>query len=251
MKSFRIIFLLITFLLPCCTQRLQQQIDTQKQAIDLLQKKTDRSLADYHNELDKIRREIQSVKGFIEENSYRTEKGISKLKVKMNHMLASLEEKQTQIELLQKQFGSVKPEGKKIQGLPSASLSKEQELYNQAYSHYENREFIKARELFEKFLKAYPSSTLTDNALYWAGNCYFKEKKFERAISTFDDVIKKFPQGNKVPDSYYLQALAFCEINEPLTAQIILETLIQNFPSSKAASMAKKKHEELKKKTAP
>ena len=76
--------------------------------------------------------------------------------------------------------------------------------------------------------------------------CYSKENKYEKAITVFEDLINQFPKSNKAPDSHYAQAIAFLELNEPLTAKIILETLIQNFPSSQAASMAKTKQLKLK-----
>ncbi len=98
------------------------------------------------------------------------------------------------------------------------------------------------------FSKRIPAASLPSSAQYWIASSYFKEKQYEEAISACDDVIKKYPQGNKTPDAYYLQALAFCEIKDSTTAQIILEDLIQKYPDSEAANAGKQKYEELKSK---
>jgi len=249
----------LTCFLPSCILQLQDQVDTQQKTLNRLQQQTrqiNKSLsmhqANYHNDLDKIRREIQLLKGSIEESSHRNEQTLSELKKSTGQRFSALEKKQGQIEAKKPQAGIAVSEAVETKAVsPASAASTGQGLYNQAYNHFKSSEFTRARQMFENYLSAFPKSDLADNALYWVGNCYFKEKKFKRAISSFDDVIKKFPQGNKVPDAYYLQALSFCEINDPLTAQILLETVLQDFPSSKAASLAKKKHAELQAKTTP
>ena len=121
-------------------------------------------------------------------------------------------------------------------------------MYNQAYAVYNGGDYAKSRKMFNDFLKTHPGSQLAGSAQYWIASTHFKEMQYEEAISTCDDVIKKYPQGNKTPDAYYLQALAFCEIKDSTTAQIILEDLIQKYPNSEAANAGKQKYEELKSK---
>jgi tol-pal system protein YbgF len=254
----RWIILVGILLLAACASNLQQQVDSQGHAISRLQQRIQeidrmqrRYQADTHSELDQIRREIQLIQGGIEENSHRTQKDISDLKSRIDYMLASLREKQGQIEQMQKQVASSRARSQRTQTPSSAAPSNEQVMYNQAYNHFNRSQFKKSRVLFEKFINTYPTSDLADNAMYWIGTSYYKEKKYEEAIAAFDDVIKSYPQGNKVPDSHYLQALSFLQLGDPLTAQILLETLIQNFPTAEAASLGKIKYKEIKAKETP
>lgn len=259
MNYIRFACIIALLILPSCAPNMERKVDEQGKAIMLLQQKTqelDRSLrrlqADYHSELDKISVELQAMKGTIEESSHRTDKALADINSSLGKMPGSVREDQQQIESFTGEpsapltSGTEKPP---VRTAPAAPTG-EKEMYNHAYSLFTNGEFEKARKAFQEMLKVHPGSGLTDSAMYWIANSYFKEKKFEEAISACDDVIKKFPQGNKTPDAYYLQALAFCEIKDPLTAQILLETLIQNFPNAEAASLGKKKYEELKGKTA-
>jgi tol-pal system protein YbgF len=166
------------------------------------------------------------------------------LKSRIENLSFSVNQTQGRVSSIQKQ--PVKNTEKEPQATPALNIKSKQNKYDEAYALYKEGNYSEARKLFEAFSKSYPKDQLTDNAIYWIGNCYFKEKKYEKAISVFEDLINNFPESNKAPDSHYVQALAFLELNEPLTAKIILETLIQNFPSSQAASMAKTKQSQLK-----
>jgi tol-pal system protein YbgF len=200
--------------------------------------------ANHSSEIDQIKRELQFVKGSIEENSHLTQQTVLELKSRIEDLNFSVSQTQGSITSLKKQ--PVKNPKKEPPAPPVSNIKSKQHKYDEAYALYKEGNYSGARKLFEDFSKTYPKDQLTDNAIYWVGNCYFKEKKYEKAISVFEDLINKFPESNKAPDSHYVQALAFLELNEPLTAKIILETLIQNFPSSKAASMAKTKQLQLK-----
>ena len=235
-----ILCITLTLALPSCTIQLQNQLNTQKEQLAQVRK----NQANHSSEIDQIKSELQFIKGSIEENSHQTQQTALELKSRIEALSFSVNQTQGTISSLQKQPGGNTK--KEPQSNPVSNIKSKQNKYDEAYALYKEGSYSEARKLFEDFSKTYPKDQLTDNAIYWIGNCYFKEKKHEKAISIFEDLINKFPESNKAPDSHYVQALAFLELNEPLTAKIILETLIQNFPSSKAASMAKTKQLQLK-----
>jgi tol-pal system protein YbgF len=259
MKTYRYLLLVSILMAACCAcaPNLQREIDDQGKAITLLQQKTqelDRSLrrlqADYHSEMDKMSVELQAIKGSINENTRRNEQALTEVNQRLSGQPGPAAESPEQDQLESRPpgdegSGSVpQPVLRKPPAAPAPLTDKE--LYTQAYNLYAGGDYEKSRKLFQEFFKLHPGSGLVDNALYWIASCYYKEKKFEEAISACDDAIKKFPKGKKTPDAYYLQALSFCEIKDPLTAQILLETLTQNFPDTEAARLGKKKYDELK-----
>jgi len=210
-----ILCITVIMVLPSCTLQLQNELNIQKDQITSIEKelnRTRKNQANHSSEIDEIKRELQFIKGSVEENSHLTQQTALELKNRIEDLNFSVNQTQDRISSLQKKpvkTSKIEPQGKPVS-------------------------------------KTDPKDQLTDNAIYWTGNCYFKEKKHEKAISIFEDLINRFPNSNKAPDSHFVQALAFLELNEPLTAKIILETLIQNFPSSNAASMAKTKLSQLK-----
>ncbi|MEZ4566828.1 MAG: tetratricopeptide repeat protein [Desulfobacterales bacterium] len=67
------------------------------------------------------------------------------------------------------------------------------------------------------------------------------EKWFQKAILEYQEVIEKFPDGNKVAAAYLKQGLAFHEIGEDANALLVFKTLINKFPDSTEAGIAKQK----------
>lgn len=221
-------------------QQVTQQTDN---AISLLRK----NQANMANDIDEIKRDLQFLRGTVEESSLKSQKVLSETQTIQKQLAALFKEKE---DLLQK-IEAARVSGSANAQIPQQlnalkpSRSAAEELYSQAYEHFQAKDYKDARGLFEKFIVSYPGSDLADNAQYWIGDCYFREKKFEEAIAAFQEVIKNFPQGNKVPDAYYKQALAFIALNEPLTAKILLEKVVSEYPSGSTASLAQEKLAEL------
>lgn len=124
----------------------------------------------------------------------------------------------------------------KVTGIPDP-----EELYNDAFSKLSQGDLQKARKEFKKFLELFPQTEYSDNAQFWIGECYYREKRYEEAILEFDEVIKKFPQGNKLTDALLKQAFSFIAINDANSAKLLLQKIIDQYPASAQAEIAKAK----------
>ncbi len=116
-----------------------------------------------------------------------------------------------------------------------------EELYKDAYEIFRRGNLDLARKKFETFLKQYPNTELSDNAQFWIAETYFIKKDYERAILEYEKVITRYPEGDKVPPSLYKQALAFLEIGDKNNAKNLLKRVIEHYPHSEQAEMAKKR----------
>jgi tol-pal system protein YbgF len=117
----------------------------------------------------------------------------------------------------------------------------EKELYAAAKQAFDNGDFQSALQGFELFSEKFSDSEQADNARFWIGEIYFAEKWYERAILEYEKVIKNFPDGNKVAGAYLKQGLSFEKLGENANARLILNELIEKFPDSNEAGIAKKK----------
>jgi len=117
------------------------------------------------------------------------------------------------------------------------------DLYRDAYESFYKGDIEGARRKFEAFLKQYPNTELSDNAQFWIGETYFFRKDFEKAILEYEKTIVKYPEGDKVPAALFKQALAFLELGEKTNAKSLLKRVIERYPHSEQAEMAKKKLE--------
>jgi len=120
-------------------------------------------------------------------------------------------------------------------------------LYFKGFKLTKDKELDKATEVFKRFLNLYPRNKLADHARYWLGEIYYSKGNWERAILEFDRVIKEYPGGDKVPAAILKEGFSFDRLGSKKEARLLLERLIQKYPQSIEAKMAKKRLEELKK----
>ncbi len=132
--------------------------------------------------------------------------------------------------------------------LPEArgSLTGMSDLYRDAYETYQKGDSEGARRKFEAFLKQYPNTGLSGNAQFWIGETYFVKKDYERAILEYEKVMAKYPEGDKIPAAMFKQALAFLELGDKTNARNLLRRVIERYPHSEQAEMAKKRLEAIK-----
>jgi tol-pal system protein YbgF len=91
-----------------------------------------------------------------------------------------------------------------------------------------------------------PCTELSDNAQFWVGKTYYQKKDFEKAILEYEKVIVKYPEGDKVSAALFKQALAFSDLGDKTNARNLLKRVIERYPQSDQADMAKKRLEALK-----
>ena len=129
---------------------------------------------------------------------------------------------------------------------PAPKLPDPEEDYTQAIRVLrDEKNFVKSRELLNKFISKYPTHELADDAQYWIGQSYFQEKSFERAILAFNKVQVDYANGDKAPEALLLEALSFLNIDDRASARELLGQVIAKYPDSSAASTAKKRLESL------
>ena len=117
----------------------------------------------------------------------------------------------------------------------------EKAAYDRAFDSFQKNQFQNARQQFQAFLKQYPQSAMSDTALYWVGECFYGEKQYQSSIETFQQVLNRYPNGSKAPNAMLKQATAFQQIGDNTAARILYERLIEKFPKSPQAQIAKQK----------
>jgi tol-pal system protein YbgF len=120
------------------------------------------------------------------------------------------------------------------------------DLYRDAYETYQKGNLEDARRRFEAFLKQYPNTELSDNAQFWIGETYYLKRDFEKAILEYEKASTKYPEGDKVPAALFKQALAFSELGDKTNARSTLRKVMERYPHSDQADMARKRLEAIK-----
>jgi tol-pal system protein YbgF len=190
--------------------------------------------ADVQATLDSARVDMQLLTGKVDDVRILAQKpadDIALLKEDTSKRLAALDERLTRLE---KGLAEQQKKATELQQTPEA-------LYQQGLEAMKAADVAKARELFSKFLELYPKHKLAANAHYWLGETYYSEKNFEQAILEFQEVIKNFPEKEKVPAAMLKQGMAFKEMGDSKSSVYILKKLVEEYPKSEEAKVAKEK----------
>lgn len=130
-------------------------------------------------------------------------------------------------------------------GSPAPSNQAPKEIYDMAYTDYIKGNYSLAIDGFKIYREQFPDSPLSDNALYWIGECYFSQRKFEDAIEQFNLLLFDYPQGDKIPASYLKKGLSFLELGRKEEALSVFKLLITKYPNEEETRLAQQKIKEI------
>ena len=85
-------------------------------------------------------------------------------------------------------------------------------LFDAGMNAFNEYDYAEARKEFSALLSAYPQSALADDAQYYTAETYYNEKWYEKAILEYQLVIEKYPEGDKRPAAYFKQGLSLIHI---------------------------------------
>lgn len=146
--------------------------------------------------------------------------------------------------------GPASPSAPRGAGGPTA-----EQAYQAAYLDFSKGNYPLAIAGFREFVRRYPDAALADQAQYWVGESLFSQaraslaagqtdkatRELEQAVQEFRRVALNYPRGERVPTALYKEALALLELKQTKLAQARLQYLIDNFPQSEEAPLAKER----------
>lgn len=121
-----------------------------------------------------------------------------------------------------------------------ADPEKEKLYYDAAFDLIKSKDFAKADQAFNAFLRQYPNSRYAGNAQYWLGEVSLVQGRLEEAGQAFAKVSHAYPKHNKVPDSLYKLADVERRLGNIDKARTALQQVIAQYPGSSAAKLAQR-----------
>jgi len=111
--------------------------------------------------------------------------------------------------------------------------------YEAALGHFRTGKYKEAQAAFEAFVTQHPKSALLPNAHYWLGSSLYQQKQFAMSATVFGQVAANWPNDAKTPDALLAQANALIEVKDDKGAIKVLESLVEKYPASPAAEVAR------------
>jgi TolA-binding protein len=139
------------------------------------------------------------------------------------------------------------------QGSPGDGTA--EQSYKAAYLDFTKGNYTLAIAEFREFVRRHPDASQADGAQYWIGESYFSmaraaasageaqkaREALEQSVQEFRKVFVNYPRGRQVPTALYKEALALVELKQVKVAQARLQYLVDNFPQSEEAPLARER----------
>ncbi|MBN2231339.1 MAG: tol-pal system protein YbgF [Deltaproteobacteria bacterium] len=129
---------------------------------------------------------------------------------------------------------------------PAPPSARERAFYEDAYTVYKRGDYDAARKKLVKFTEAFPQSQYKVNALFWIAECSYQEKNYEEAIIKYDEIITTYPDHPKASSALLKQGFSFLMIGDQTDGALILKKVIERYPDSDQAEIARRKLDTLR-----
>jgi len=125
--------------------------------------------------------------------------------------------------------------------VPPGDPAREKAAYLDAFNLLKQGNYAESITAFRDFLGAYPRGEYADNAQYWLGEASYVTRDFATAKADFDQVLELFPNSSKVPGAMLKIGYIHHEQREWDQARDILNRLIEQYPGSTEARLARQR----------
>lgn len=122
----------------------------------------------------------------------------------------------------------------------------EQKAYKDAFGLLKAGRYEDAATAFQAFLGAYGQGEFADNAQYWLGETYYVTRQFDLALREFQTLVVQHPKSQKLTHAMLKIGYIHDELGQPGEARQALGELIERFPKTTAAGLAKKRLQRLR-----
>ena len=245
-------------------EAVQQDLAHMRKDLDGLNLAVHRSRGETETVLSQLERRTREQSGESARQLSAMNARIDGLTAEMNRLSVRLDE------LAQRLDDQNRPQGAGPSGRPTPSPSPApspsggarspgdgtaEQSYKAAYLDFTKGNYTLAIAEFREFVRRQPDAPQADGAQYWIGESYFSmgraassagqaekaREALEQSVQEFRKVFVNYPRGRQVSTALYKEALALVELKQVKVAQARLQYLVDNFPQSEEAPLARER----------
>lgn len=222
-------------------QRLQQQIDGQRDIQnDQMRRSAEdgallrRSLLDLQNQIEGLRGEVARLTGLNEQ----TNRDVAELQRRQRDLAMGQQDLLKGVDERVRQLEPVKVtvDGREIQVEPA-----ERRAFDAALASFRGGDYAAAQSGFLALMARYPKSGYMPSALFWLGNAQYATRDYKEAITNFRILLQAAPEHARAPEALLSIANCQIELKDVRGARKSLEDLGKAYPQSEAAQAGKER----------
>ena len=249
------------------TLQMMQQLDALQQAVQNLQKTVDTQTAVLKTLVEQANDNVNTMKGIVtdlrtsvQQNLASSSARFDAMTTQMQALSESLEEAKSRLAKLSEQMAQTQnilqtlpavsnPAPSTAPGTPSApgasTVPDADSLYSQGLSNYNGGQWDLSIQAFQEYLKYYKDTDRASNAQFYIGECYYSQGDYNRAIEAYDLCSEKYPNGNKAAEAQLKKGFSLLALDQKAAGERELRSLIQRFPDSHEADLARQRLKKL------
>lgn len=146
----------------------------------------------------------------------------------------------TRISALAQQVADLKLQSKAL-SQPSAAVSElsPESAYDRASSDLVRGNYDLAVQGFVSYINSAPGGSKAANAQYGIGEAYYYQAKMQQAITAYTRILTDYPDSDLCASALYKRSKAELAIKESENAIADLKEIIERYPASSEATLAK------------
>ncbi|RME01482.1 MAG: hypothetical protein D6812_07995 [Deltaproteobacteria bacterium] len=206
---------------------------------------TAQAKVDLLSEIDEIRRYTKQLNGRLETTQHLSEttrQEIARLKEYLYNRVRNLNDRLTFLEeRLRIRAPASEESAAETPQDPALLAARVEERYEDALATYRKGDLMAAREKLKLLVEETDPTLIDDEILFLLAECNYDAKIYDEAFLTYQDLIDRFPASPHVPDAILKQAFCLLQLGKEKEAETFLHDLIDRYPKSEAARIARKK----------
>ena len=111
--------------------------------------------------------------------------------------------------------------------------------YRHAFDLLKQSLYDPAIKAFREFLVRYPGAEQADNAQFWLAEVYYVNSRFGQALVEYSTLVRRYPESSKLEQAKLKAAFCQHEMGQVDAARRQLDEIIQQYPGTTAASLAR------------
>jgi tol-pal system protein YbgF len=221
--------------------RVDQKIAEVQKKLDELNSSAHRTGADVVANQDRLQESLTQMKGMLEEEQHQlqqVDQRVVKLQSDTDARFAAL-----------KGAGALEDyEGRKRAEAIKRPADKA-EFFALAQQQEQAGERAVARQLYDEYVKKWPTDPRAADAWFRMGEISYGEKRYREAVLSYGKVAQDFPRSDKAPDALFRTGEAMMALDLREDAKAIYQDVVNRFPKTSAAKKASARLAEISKNT--
>ncbi|MEO8448783.1 MAG: tol-pal system protein YbgF [Gemmatimonadota bacterium] len=205
-------------------QRIMDSLAANQQSLRLVQAK-------FAADFTEVQRQLLQVQALTGQSQQR----LSELK-------AQLDQRAEQQEVLGTTVAPARPDTTQP-GAPAAASA--DQMYQSALQQVRRGSLLTARRGFQDFLQTYPGHPLVPDAIFYIGET-FETVSPDSAAARYNETVSRFPQSPRAPTAVYRIGKIAEKRNDTSAARAAYQRVIQLYPRSDEADLARDRLAQLK-----